>query len=78
MHITVEPRENHAILHLRGEFDTYYVPRLQEEVEGLIKVGVKRAVLNLRLVKFINSTALGAIIKAAKQLDLQVCWRVTF
>ena len=71
MHITVEPRENHAILHLRGEFDTYYVPRLQEEVEGLINAGVKRAVLNLRLVKFINSTALGAIIKAAKQLDAE-------
>lgn len=71
MHITVEPRENHAILHLRGEFDTYYVPRLQEEVEGLIKAGVKHAVLNLRLVKFINSTALGAIIKAAKQLDAE-------
>ncbi|MDP6410106.1 MAG: anti-sigma factor antagonist [Planctomycetota bacterium] len=71
MHITVEPRENHAILHLRGEFDTYYVPSLQEEVEGLIKAGVSRAVLNLRLVKFINSTALGAIIKAAKQLDAE-------
>lgn len=69
MHITVEPRDDFAVLHLRGEFDTYYVPLLQEEIDGLLKAGMKRAVLNLRLVKFINSTALGAIIKASKQLQ---------
>ncbi|MDP6956281.1 MAG: STAS domain-containing protein, partial [Planctomycetota bacterium] len=68
MHITVEPCNDYAILHLRGEFDTYYCPQLQEEVDALIKAGVCRAVLNLRLVKFINSTALGAIIKASKAL----------
>jgi anti-anti-sigma factor len=68
MHITVEPSENHAILHLRGEFDTYYCPMLQEEIDGVQKAGVRHVVLNLRLVKFINSTALGAIIKASKAL----------
>ncbi len=68
MHITAEPRENHAILHLRGEFDTYYCPALQKEVDELIRAGVHNVVLNLRLVKFINSTALGAIIKANKAL----------
>lgn len=69
MHITVEPSENHAILHLRGEFDTYYCPMLQEEIEAVQKSGVQRVVLNLRMVKFINSTALGAIIKASKALS---------
>ncbi len=68
MHITVEPRESYAILYLSGEFDTYYVPALQKEIDGLQKAGMNSAVLNLRLVKFINSTALGAIIKASKQL----------
>lgn len=68
MHISVEPREDHAILHLRGEFDTYYVPSLQQEIDALVKAGIVRVVLNLRLVKFINSTALGAMIKASKQL----------
>jgi anti-anti-sigma factor len=67
MHITVEPRETYAILYLSGEFDTYYVPALQTEVDGLLKANVRGAVLNLRLVKFINSTALGAIIKSSKQ-----------
>lgn len=68
MHITVEPRDDHAILHLRGEFDTYYVPQLQQEIDALVKAGVVRVVVNLRLVKFINSTALGALIKADKLL----------
>ncbi|MFT7677933.1 MAG: anti-sigma B factor antagonist [Planctomycetota bacterium] len=69
MHITVDPSDSHAILHLRGEFDTYYCPLLQEEIDGLSKAGINQVVLNLRLVKFINSTALGAIIKSSKMLS---------
>ena len=68
MQVTVEPRDNFTILHLRGEFDTFYCALLQKEVDGLIASGVNRVALNLRLVKFINSTALGAIIKASKVL----------
>jgi len=68
MHITVEPKDNYATLYLRGEFDTYYVPMLQQEIDALAKTGIQRIVLDLRLVKFINSTALGAIIKASKGL----------
>ena len=30
MHINVDHRVDHAVLHLRGEFDTYYVRNLQE------------------------------------------------
>lgn len=69
MHINVEPSDDHAILHLRGEFDTYYCPMLQEEIDGVQKSGVTNVVLNMRMVKFINSTALGAIIKAFKLMD---------
>ena len=68
MQVTVEPRDHFTILHLRGEFDTFYCALLQKEVDTLIASGVNRVVLNLRLVKFINSTALGAIIKASKIL----------
>ncbi len=69
MQITDEPREEFTVLHLRGEFDTFYCSLLQKEIDGLIAAGVKGVVLNLRLVKFINSTALGAIIKASKVLS---------
>jgi len=68
MHIQAEPRENYTVLHLRGEFDTFYCPMLQAEVDSLMAAGVRNIVLNLRLVKFINSTAMGAIIKASKVL----------
>lgn len=68
MHITVEPGDDHVVLHLRGEFDTYYCHLLDEEIAAIQKNGIHHAVLNLRLVKFINSTALGAIIKASKAL----------
>lgn len=68
MHINVDHHDRHAVLHLRGEFDTFYVSAFQEEVDGLASAGVHNAVLNLRMVKFINSTALGAIIKASKTL----------
>jgi anti-anti-sigma factor len=59
--------DDYAILTLKGEFDTFYVPRLQEEVEGLLEQGVRHILLNLRLVKFINSTALGSIVKLFKR-----------
>ncbi len=69
MHISVEPRDDYAILHLRGEFDTFYVTALQQEIDALVKAGVVRVVLNLRLVRYINSTALGALAKIRKQLE---------
>jgi len=68
MQINVEPRENFYVLHLRGEFDTFYCSLLQKEVDALLAAGVTRVALNLRLVKFINSTALGGIIRASKAL----------
>jgi len=68
MRINAEPKDDYTVLHLRGEFDTYYCPLLQTEIDGLLSAGVSSVVLNMRLVKFINSTALGAIIKASKAL----------
>ena len=68
MHISVEHGDKHAVIHLRGEFDTYYCKHLQDQIELLAQAGVAHVVLNLRLVRFINSTALGAIIKASKTL----------
>lgn len=69
MHISVEHGDNFATIHLRGEFDTYYCKHLAEQIDALIASGITHVVLNLRLVKFINSTALGAIIKSSKLLS---------
>ncbi len=68
MHITAEHGDQHVTLHLRGEFDTFYCADLEKEVAAIQEAGTPNVVLNLRRVKFINSTALGAIIKASKAL----------
>lgn len=59
--------DDYVILSLKGEFDTFYCPRFQEEVEDVLERGVNHVLLNMRLVKFVNSTALGAVIKAFKR-----------
>lgn len=69
MKISITPRDNCSILHLTGEFGTLDSPPFLEEVTSLTGAGVRNIVLNLRLTKYINSTALGALIKAAKIVE---------
>lgn len=61
---TVEGK--HALIKLSGEFDTFHVGKLTEEVSALIGKKIYHAILNLRLIEFMNSTALGAILKTQK------------
>ncbi|MCK5942991.1 MAG: STAS domain-containing protein [Planctomycetes bacterium] len=67
MKIDKSLHDDYATLTLKGEFDTFYCPALMEEVEDLLERGVNHLILDMRLVKFINSTALGAVIKAHKR-----------
>jgi anti-anti-sigma factor len=67
MKIDKSLHDDYAVLTLKGEFDTFYCPALQQEVEALVERGICHLVLDLRLVKFINSTALGAVIKTHKR-----------
>lgn len=67
MKIDKSLHDDYAVLTLKGEFDTFYCPALMQEVEGLVERGINHLVLDMRLVKFINSTALGAVIKAHKR-----------
>jgi anti-anti-sigma factor len=67
MKIDKSLNDDYATLTLKGEFDTFYCPALMQEVEALVERGVNHLILDMRLVKFINSTALGAVIKAHKR-----------
>ena len=67
MKIDKSLHDDYATLTLKGEFDTFYCPALMQEVETLVERGVNHLILDMRLVKFINSTALGAVIKAHKR-----------
>lgn len=66
MNIDTTLTNDYAILTLKGEFDTFHCPRFQEEIEDILERDIHFILLNMRLVKFINSTALGAIIRVSK------------
>ena len=67
MKIDKSQHDDYATLTLKGEFDTFYCPDLMDAVEEQIERGVNHLILDMHLVKFINSTALGAVIKAHKR-----------
>lgn len=69
MKISITPQADCSILHLTGEFGTLDTPPFLQEVKSLVEAGVRNIVLNLRLTKYINSTALGALIKASRILE---------
>jgi len=66
MRISTDQLKNCTILHLAGEFGTLDCPSFLGHIEKLVASGPRHVVVNLRLTKFINSTALGAILKASK------------
>lgn len=55
-----------VVLTLKGEFDSFVTNPFSNEISKVQAEGVHKLVLNMRLVKFVNSTALGAMIKARK------------
>ncbi|MBI4880278.1 MAG: anti-sigma factor antagonist [Planctomycetes bacterium] len=57
-----------AVLSLRGEFDSFVVSSFLEEMESLVANGITSVVLDMRMVKFIMSTAIGAVVKSRKML----------
>lgn len=57
---------NVVILKFTGEFDTFNLPGFSERIDRMIAVGDTRMVLDLHLLKFINSAALGYLIKTHK------------
>ncbi|GDY02102.1 hypothetical protein LBMAG49_14310 [Planctomycetota bacterium] len=67
MQIDKSFHDEFASLTLKGEFDTFYCPALQQEVEDLIERGMSHLILDMSKVTFINSTAIGAIIKVHKR-----------
>ena len=55
-----------VVLTLKGEFDSFVTNPFNNEIAKVQDDGVHKIVLNMRLVKFVNSTALGAMIRARK------------
>jgi anti-anti-sigma factor len=67
----LERREDGDVtyLTLRGQFETFSLPTVSEEVEHLIDGGARRVCMNFHGVSFINSTALGYLVELGKRLE---------
>ena len=61
--------EDVVILKFTGEFDTFNLPAFSERIDRMIGGGDTQMVFDLRLLKFINSAALGYLIKTSKRLQ---------
>ncbi|MHC5032611.1 MAG: STAS domain-containing protein [Planctomycetota bacterium] len=66
----LERREDGDVtfLTLRGQFETFSLPTISEEMEHLIDDGARRVCMNFHGVSFINSTALGYLVAVGKRL----------
>ena len=66
MKLLKETLTDAVVLTLKGEFDSFVTNAFGGEIQKVFDDGIHNIVLNMRLVKFVNSTALGAMIKARK------------
>lgn len=57
-----------ASLAMTGDFDAFAANPFLEQIEAIVQSGVSSIVVNMRLVLFINSTAVGSLIKARKRV----------
>ncbi len=66
MKLLKETRSGSVVFTLKGEFDTFVTSAFTREITRVLGEGLPRIVLNMAQVTFVNSTALGAMIKVRK------------
>jgi anti-sigma B factor antagonist len=66
--LEVQERGDVAVLAVSGEVDVATVPRLREQLHGLVASGTPRIVVNLDAVDFLDSTGLGVLVGALKRV----------
>ena len=67
---TARVGEGTYIVSVYGELDLHTVGRLEEELAAAVEHGAQRVVVDLAMVSFMDSTALGALVAAHKRLRL--------
>jgi anti-anti-sigma factor len=67
MKLLKENRDGIVVITLEGEFDAFVIKAFNNEITKILEEGTDRIVLNLGPVKFVNSTALGSILRAHKE-----------
>ena len=62
------PDETTCVLDIEGEVDVYTSPQLKQDLVQLAERGVKRIIINLSKVDYLDSTGLGVLIGGLKRL----------
>jgi anti-anti-sigma factor len=60
-----------TLLTFVGEFDAFNLPTFSSKIDNLIEAGNSQLAFNLRLMTFINSSALGYLVKTKKAVEAQ-------
>lgn len=68
MEIKRREEDGVTILSFAGDFDAFNLPKISDGIDALVQKGRTRMVFNLAGLKFINSSALGYLIKTHKSL----------
>jgi anti-sigma B factor antagonist len=68
---TSEPGPEKAVIALSGEVDLYSCPEFKEELLRVIGTGATLVVVDLTETTFIDSTALGVLIRGVERLKTQ-------
>src|SRR5690349_13977072 len=66
--LDVQERDGFAVLAVSGEVDVATVPRLREQLHGLVAQGSNKIIVNLDAVDFLDSTGLGVLVGALKRV----------
>ncbi len=60
--------DNLPVIRLGGEVDVYTAPQLKQAMIALLEKGVKRFIVDLTNVEYLDSTALGVLIGGLKRI----------
>jgi anti-sigma B factor antagonist len=66
--LDVTERDGYSVLAVSGEVDVATVPRLREQLHGLVAQGSTQIVVDLDGVDFLDSTGLGVLVGALKRV----------
>ena len=66
--LDVSEQNGFAVLAVSGEVDVATVPRLREQLHGLVAQGSNKIIVNLDGVDFLDSTGLGVLLGGLKRV----------
>lgn len=66
--LAIRTVEGRTVLEVAGEIDVYTAPQLRERLIALVDDGVRKVIVDLSRVEFLDSTGLGVLVGGLKRL----------